>query len=75
MAINQLFLNKGIKFLFIALPQMFIGPAVMYNAFSNKQTNWHYVVLGFGIAFCLSGVYFAFQGLNYVVKGFFNDQK
>ena len=75
MPINQTFLNKGIKYMFIALPQMFVGPAVMYNAFSNKQTNWHYVVLLIGIGFCLSGVYFAFQGLNNIVKGFFNDQK
>ena len=75
MATNHIFLNKGIKYLFIALPQMFIGPAVMYNAFSNKQTNWHYLVLAFGIGFCLSGVYFAFQGLNYIMKGIFNDKK
>ncbi len=75
MPVNQNFINKGIKYLFIALPQMFIGPAVMYNAFMNKQTNWHYLVLIIGIGLCLGGVYFAFQGINTIVKGLFNDQK
>ncbi|MBC7524376.1 MAG: hypothetical protein H7239_08065 [Flavobacterium sp.] len=75
MPVNQNLINKGIKYLFIALPQMFIGPAVMYNAFMNKQTNWHYLVLFIGIGLCLSGVYFAFQGINTIVKGLFNDEK
>ncbi len=74
MATNQSLITKGVKYMMIALPFMFIGPAVMYNAFSNKQTNWHYLVLAFGIGFCLSGMYFAFQGLNNIVKGLFNDK-
>ena len=75
MPTNQTLVNKGLKYLMIALPQMFIGPAVMYNAFSNKQTNWHYLVLVIGCGICLSGMYFTFQGINTIVKGLFNDEK
>lgn len=75
MPTNQKLLNKGLKYLLIALPQMFIGPAVIFNAFSNKHTNWHYLVLVIGSALCLSGMYFTFQGINIVVKGLFNDEK
>lgn len=75
MPTNQTLLAKGIKYLVIALPQMFIGPAVIYNAFMNKHTNWHYLILIIGILLCLGGMYFAFQGINTVVKGIFNDEK
>jgi hypothetical protein len=75
MPTNQTLLAKGIKYLVIALPQMFIGPAVIYNAFMNKHTNWHYLILVIGCGLCLGGMYFAFQGINTVVKGLFNDEK
>jgi hypothetical protein len=72
---NQLLINKGIKKLFISLPQMFIGPSVLYNSFSNQHTNWHYLVMAIGIFICLSAMYFAFMGLNTIVKGLFNDKE
>ena len=72
---NQILINKRIKKLFIALPQMFIGPVVLYNSFSNQHTNWHYLVMVIGIIICLSSMYFAFMGLNTIVKGLFNDKE
>ena len=75
MPTNQKLLAKGLKYLAIALPQMFIGPAVIYNAFMNKHTNWHYLILVIGCGLCLGGMYFSFQGINTVVKGLFNDEK
>ena len=75
MPTNQTLIGKGLKYLVIALPQMFIGPPVIYNAFMNKHTNWHYLILVIGCALCLSGMYFAFQGINNIVKGLFNDKK
>jgi hypothetical protein len=72
---NQSLINKGIKKLFIALPQMFIGPAVLYNSFSNQHTNWHYLVMAIGIFLCLNSMYFAFMGLNTIVKGLFNEKE
>ena len=75
MATNKVLLNKGIKYLIAAVPQMFIGPAVIYNAFSNKQNNWHYLVLIVGCALCLGGMFCAFYGLKTMVKGIFNDKE
>jgi hypothetical protein len=54
---------------------MFIGPAVIYNAFSNKQNNWHYLVLVVGCGLCLGGMFCAFYGLKTIVKGIFNDKE
>ena len=66
-------LAKGIKYLSGALPLMFIGPTVIYNAFMNQHTNWHYLVLAIGIIACLASMYLMFIGLKIIMKGIFND--
>jgi len=70
---NKQLLAKGIKYLTGALPLMFIGPSVIYNAFMNQHTNWHYLVLGIGIVACLASMYLMFVGLKIVMKSIFND--
>lgn len=70
---NKELLAKGIKYLTGALPLMFIGPTVIYNAFMNQHTNWHYLVLAIGIIACLASMYLMFLGLKIIMKGIFND--
>ncbi len=70
---NKVLLAKGIKYLSGALPLMFIGPTVIYNAFMNQHTNWHYLVLAIGIIACLASMYLMFMGLQLIMKGIFND--
>jgi hypothetical protein len=43
MGTNKELLSKGIKYLGGALPLLFIGPSIIYNAFINKQNIWHYL--------------------------------
>ncbi len=74
MATNKELLAKGVKYLFGALPLMFIGPSIMYNAFMNKQNNWHYLVLIIGCIICLASVFFAFKGLKTMTDALFNDK-
>jgi hypothetical protein len=73
MANQQTLLSKGIKYLAWALPLLFIGPTVIYNAFINKQNAWHYLVLAIGIIICLSAVYLMLLGLKTIMKSLFND--
>lgn len=73
MATNKELLSKGIKYLAGALPLLFIGPSLIYNAFINKQNVWHYLVLGIGIAVCIAAVYFMVKGLKTMVRSLFND--
>jgi hypothetical protein len=68
------YLNKGFNYLSYSLPLFFIGPSVIYNAFSNKQTNWHYLVLLVGILLCFFAMYFMFYGLVFIVKHLFKDE-
>ena len=73
MATNKELLAKGIKYLSGALPLLFIGPAIIHNAFMNKQNVWHYLVLGIGILICITAVYFMYLGLKTIMKSLFND--
>jgi hypothetical protein len=73
MATNKELLSKGIKYLAWALPMLFIGPTLIYNAFINKQNAWHYLVLAIGIAVCGGAVYLMVLGLKTMIKALFND--
>lgn len=73
MATNKELLSKGIKYLAGALPLLFLGPAVIYNAFMNQQNVWHYLVLAIGIIACLAAMFLMFLGLKTIMKSLFND--
>jgi hypothetical protein len=75
MATNKDLLNKGIKYLVFALPLIFTGPSVIYNAFMNKHTNWHYLVLAIGCIMCLGAMFLIFLGIKTITDSLFNDDK
>lgn len=74
MAINKTLLDKGIKYLLYALPLMFIGPSVMYNALINKQNIWHWLVLAVGMILSGFAVYFMFKGVKAITDAMFEDK-
>lgn len=73
MSTNKELLSKSIKYLASALPLLFIGPSLIYNAFMNKYNGWHYLVLGVGIIVCIGAVYLMFLGLKTMIRSLFND--
>ncbi|RKS02654.1 MULTISPECIES: DUF6095 family protein [unclassified Flavobacterium] len=75
MSVNKTLLDKGIKYMLYALPLMFIGPSVIYNAFINKQNTWHWLVLAIGIVLCLTAVYFMFKGIKTLTDALFDHEK
>ncbi|HPW98603.1 MAG TPA: DUF6095 family protein [Flavobacterium sp.] len=75
MPTNRNLLNKGIKYLVYSIPLIFIGPTVIYNAFMNKHTNWHYLVLAIGCLMCLGAMFFIFLGIKTITDSLFNDDK
>lgn len=72
MGIDRKELNKGLAKLAWSLPLLLTGPALIYNAFINKENVWHYLVLAIGLAMCGSGVYLAFKGIKGMVDCLFN---
>ena len=75
MSLKKPLLDKGIKYLLYALPLMFIGPSVIYNAFINKQNIWHWLVLAVGITICGFAVYFMFKGIKLITDVLFENDK
>jgi drug/metabolite transporter (DMT)-like permease len=75
MSVIKKLLEKGMKYMLYALPLMFIGPSVIYNAFINKDNVWHYLVLGIGIALCLMAVYFMYKGIKTLTDALFENDK
>jgi predicted tellurium resistance membrane protein TerC len=67
MGTNKQLLSKGIKYLG-ALPLLFIGPSLIYNAFMNQQNVWHYLILAIGIVACLAAMYYVHGIENYNEK-------
>lgn len=70
---NKELLFKGIKFAVGAIPLMFLGPVIIHNAFMNKHTWIHYIVLGVGIIVCITSVYLMFKGIQIIMKSLFDE--
>lgn len=75
MSINKALLDKGIKYMLYALPLMFIGPSVMYNAFINKQNVWHWLVLAIGIFLSGLAVFFLYKGVKTLTDALFDHDR
>ncbi|MBC8882483.1 hypothetical protein H9X57_00835 [Flavobacterium piscinae] len=72
---NKELLFKGLKYSIGAIPLMFLGPILIHNAFMNKHTNWHYLVLGVGIFICITAVSFMFKGIKIIMKSLFDGNE
>ncbi|GAA4041693.1 DUF6095 family protein [Flavobacterium chungnamense] len=75
MATNKELLAKGVKYLFGALPLMFVGPIILNSSFKNKDNPYYYLVLSIGIVVCLSAMFLAFKGIKTMTDALFNDKQ
>jgi hypothetical protein len=75
MSAKKELLDKGIKYMLYALPLLFLGPGVIYNAFINKQNVWHYLVLAVGIIICSAAIYFMFKGIKTLTDALFHHDQ
>lgn len=66
-------LLKGIKFLAGALPLFFIGPTVMYSAFSNQDKPLYWPILIFSLLVCAAAMFLMFRGIKVIMSALFND--
>jgi hypothetical protein len=64
-------LRKGIKYLAIALPLLFLSPYLITLAFLNKQTMMLYVFFIIGLIAGIGAVYLLFKGINTIMKSIF----
>ena len=74
MSTDKKILQKGILFMSIALPLLFLGPVVVHSAFKNQNNPYYFVVLGCGIVICLGAMLMMFLGLKKIMDSLFNKK-
>ncbi|MFD2552104.1 DUF6095 family protein [Bizionia sediminis] len=68
-------LITGIKKMALSVLTMFIGPTLIYIAFSNQEKPLYIPILALGIAVCTAAIYFAFKGINTIMDSMFGKKK
>ena len=64
-------LRKGVKYLAIALPLLFLSPYLITLSFLNTETIYGYVFFGIGFIAGAGAVYLLFKGINTIMKSIF----
>ncbi|WP_452226529.1 DUF6095 family protein [Lacinutrix cladophorae] len=67
-------LVKGIKTMGITLICMFLGPSLLYVAFTNEDKPLYIPLIILGIIICTSAIFFAFKGLNTIMNSMFKKK-
>ncbi|MDO6597142.1 DUF6095 family protein [Oceanihabitans sp. 2_MG-2023] len=67
-------LVKGIKTMGITLICMFLGPSLLYVAFTNEDKPLYIPLIILGIIICASAIFFAFKGLNTIMNSMFKKK-
>ena len=70
---NKDILIKGLKKMGGSLVCMFLGPTLMYVAFSNQEKPLYIPLLFLSFIICISAIYLAFIGLKTIMDSMFND--
>lgn len=68
-------LAKGLKKMGASILLMFLGPTLIYVAFSNQEKPLYIPLLILGILGCSMAVFFAFKGLNTILDSMFKSNK
>lgn len=68
---NRDLLVKGLQNMGICLVLMFLGPTLVYIAFSNQDKPTYPLVLIIAILVCAGAILFLFRGIHIVMKSLF----
>jgi hypothetical protein len=70
---NKDVLVKGLKKMGISLICMFLGPTLIYVAFSNQEKPLYIPILIVGALVCIIAVFMAFKGIKTIMDSMFNS--
>ena len=68
---NKELLVKGLQNLGICLVFMFLGPTILYMAFSNQEKSTFILILIIGLILSGLAIFFAFKGLKTIMDSMF----
>ena len=66
-------LRKGLKFLLITVAMMFIGPSLLYVAFSNPEKPLYIPLLIVSLLICAGAIIMGFKGIRTVMDSMFES--
>jgi len=66
-------LINGLRKMGISLIFMFLGPTLLYIAFSNKEKPLYIPLLILGLIICGAAIFFAFKGIQTIMDSMFNN--
>ncbi|MEZ4793808.1 MAG: DUF6095 family protein [Gelidibacter sp.] len=69
---NKDLLVKGLQNMGICLVLMFLGPTLVYIAFSNQDKPTYLLVLIISIIVCALAIFFLFRGIHIIMKSLFD---
>jgi len=67
-------LYKGINKMALSLICMFIGPILIYIAFSNPEKSMYYPILILGCVVAILAIYFVFKGIMTILDSMFKKK-
>jgi len=73
MGTNKNELLRGLKYEFIALPLLILGPILITIGFRAIKQHQNYLWLIIGIIVALTAIILGFLGLRIILNAFFND--
>lgn len=71
---DKTILYKGLKIMVFALLSLFIGPAFMHMALSNKEKPLYLPLLIVGCLICVMAVILMFKGINTIMNSMFKKK-
>ena len=66
-------LGKGVKIMGMTLIFMFLGPFLVYTAFSNEEKPLYIPILIAGLVICIAAIYFGFKGIKTIMDSMFKS--
>lgn len=68
---NKTILVKGIRTMGLSLLCMFLGPTLLYIAFSNQEKPLYIPILIVAILICILAIFLVFKGLKTIMDSMF----
>jgi len=70
---DKAILIKGLKIMGLSLVCMFLGPTLIYIAFSNQEKPLYIPILIVSIIVCSLAIFFAFKGIKTILDSMFKS--
>ncbi|MBT8288549.1 MAG: hypothetical protein HKN00_06520 [Flavobacteriaceae bacterium] len=74
MTTNRDILRRGLKYMAITVLLMFIGPSLLYVAFTNQEKPLYIPILVLALLLCGASIFMGFKGIRTILNSMFNQR-